>query len=226
MRSQLSLGVRWHGLGGRPILRKVAVLICALSVACVSQEEPVAGDNLNAQQKCLAFDTTVLGGADSAISGWYWQELRAMKEPRIASFADSSETEVVRFLWLRSFKPTITVRAIRRGSRYALIRAQLSNPEGLCPGTIDRRDSVRLSSRTWKTLIRALENPEFVPAPLPTNTVGADGAQWVVESVRQGHYQLVDVWAPKEQGRGSNVRALGLEMVRSAGLMPWPWEIY
>jgi hypothetical protein len=160
------------------------------------------------------------------LDGWHLRDIEAMREPRLGVFVDSADTEIIRFLWLRSFDSAIAVRAIRRGSSYSLISAKLAERSDLCPGKLVRTDSVRLSERRWNSLLRALRDPTFEPAPLSKNVVLADGAGWIVESVLDGRYHVVDVTSPERKGRGSKVRHFGLEMVRIAGLMPWPWEIY
>ena len=44
---------------------------------------------------------------------------------------------------------------------------------------------------------------------------GVDGAQWIIEGVRNGTYHVVDRWSPRE----GQVRALGLFMVTELAKM-------
>ncbi len=54
-----------------------------------------------------------------------------------------------------------------------------------------------------------IELLEFADPRLKTDEIGVDGAQWIVEGIKDGRYKVVDRWSP-EKGA---VRALGLTML-------------
>lgn len=156
---------------------------------------------------------------DDFVRSWYGNQLHALGEPRLGHFVDSADTDAVRFLWLRSFHHPIAVRAIRRGSRYALVGTELDGAGGYAPGRILRQDSIAITEKEWSALVAPIRSASFW-APQPADNKGLDGAQWLVEAVEEGKLCLVDWWTPREDGPGAPVRAFGLAMVRAARIVP------
>ena len=149
---------------------------------------------------------------DQFVRNWYGEQLAAMNEPRLGMWVDSSDVEAIRFLWLRSFHHPVAVRAIRRGMSYSLVAVELTGAGGYEPGTILRRDSLRLDSLTWKALVTPLRRAEFWDPD--SSRVGLDGAEWIVEAVTRGQLFAVKQWSPEATGTGADMRAFGLAMLR------------
>lgn len=127
---------------------------------------------------------------------WFSKHLRAMNEPSLLSSTDSLD-EVYRFLWLRSFHPPVAVRVWRTGEEYFLNAIELNGAGGYEPGKELARKARPLTSEEWVTFMRPLEESCFwnLPRRDPDNR-GNDGAEWIVEGLRQGRYQVTDVWSP------------------------------
>jgi hypothetical protein len=126
---------------------------------------------------------------------WFSKHLRAMDEPSLRR--GNAFEETYRFLWLRSFHRPIAVRVWRAGDRYFLVAKELDGAGGYAPGNIIVNKSRQLTSEEWITFMRLLEQSCFWNlAPEDTNTRGNDGAEWVVEGVKQGRYHVADVWTP------------------------------
>lgn len=209
---------------------KRLVLLCAALVgvaACASQDAavsilPASGNNFAALGHDQWFPIGVPvpdeARTDSFVRSWYGKQLAAFSEPRMGSFVDSSNVDAVRFLWLRTFDHPIVVRAIRRGSAYALIGIELGGAGGYEPGRVVRRDSVAIDAVTWARLTNGLSDSTFwADAP---RSMGLDGAQWIVEGVSPGKLYIVSRWSPADTLPSSGVRAFGLLMLEAAHLTP------
>jgi hypothetical protein len=142
----------------------------------------------------------------------YAEYLAAMSEPRLDRFADSTDVVAVRLLWLRSFHVPMAVRVMRRGSAYALIAVQLGPPDQDRPGGVLRRDSVALDARTWAQLTAPVADARFWQPSAPV--LGLDGAQWAIERVQPGVYQVGDWWSPSKAHGTAHVRAFGIALLR------------
>lgn len=59
-----------------------------------------------------------------------------------------------------------------------------------------------------------LENENFWELPTKKETLGFDGAQWVIEGLQDGKYHLVDRWTPES----GSIRKIGLFLLELSGL--------
>ena len=114
--------------------------------------------------------------------------LTSLGEPPLRYFADSVNTEVVRFVWQPSFHPRTSVRAIRRGEAYALISARSPVPRDRETPPPSDQDSIRIDAKTWSRLTSPLADASlWIPEPpLPPNRIRLDGSTWSVEHLVQG----------------------------------------
>lgn len=142
--------------------------------------------------------------SDNFLRQWYSAHLLAMNEPSLSCGASTSD-EAYRFLWLRSFHQPIAVRVSHTGHRYELVATALSGAGGYEPGRVAQRVRRELTENEWRRIIGALERISFweMPANPPTEEIGVDGAQWIIEG-RSTSYHVVDRW-----GGGDGVAAVG-----------------
>ena len=192
----------------------------ATTVGCVARDpHSVEADTSFAPESIRTIGDQRTFGIDSALRVMYLPYLRNMREPPMESLAGSTGVESVRFVWLRSFHHPIAVRVTRRGSRFSLVAAELGDETDMKPGRLIKRDSVEISESQWNSVVHALRQPDFWD-PAPLGGYGVDGSIWIVESTSGRGYQVVDVWSPEENGRGAEIRALGIRMLSMAKMMP------
>ena len=55
-----------------------------------------------------------------------------------------------------------------------------------------------LSKNTVKTFLSLLKNADFWNLAAKDDTQGLDGAQWIIEGVKNGKYHIVDRWRPEK----------------------------
>lgn len=135
------------------------------------------------------------GVSDDFVRRWYSAHLLAMNEPSLSCGAPSSD-EAYRFLWLRSFHQPIAVRVSRAGRSYELVATALSGAGGYEPGRVVQRVRRELTEDEWRRVTHALQRISFwqMSANPPTEEIGVDGAQWIIEG-RSASYHVVDRWS-------------------------------
>jgi hypothetical protein len=176
------------------------------------------------------------GEDDEFVVSWYSKNLRALREPSLAALARDRNAHRYRFLWLRSFDPPIALRVdIWPDGRGTLTVKATSGKGGFEPGTLvtnRRRAMPRSEVRRFLSRLAAArfwELPTQERTPViehadgsKTITIRADGAQWVVEGVKQGRYHVVDRWGPAPGA----YREAALWLVRRSGLRIRPDQMY
>ena len=128
---------------------------------------------------------------------WYGKHLRAMDEAPL-HFPDKMAPESYRFVWLRSFHHPVSVRIWNTGTELFINMKELSGAGGYEPGRMIRTEQRRLSQGEWDAFMRLLENSCYWDMPTENiDDAGLDGAQWILEGVREGRYHVVDRWTPQ-----------------------------
>lgn len=146
---------------------------------------------------------------------WYSQQLLAAGEPSLYN-PGRRMAEQLRFTWLRSFDPPITVRIVMDDSGYRLIAKQLSGAGGYDPGEIVQSVD-RMLDRKERDQIDGVRASELF-APDPEGCLlGLDGAQWIIESSGNAGYRFGERHSP---AKGA-IREAGLTML---GLTGWKFE--
>ena len=131
-------------------------------------------------------------------AGWYAKHLTAMGEKSLLD--DSIEAkEVYRFLWLRSFHHPVFVRVERYG-RYKteIFTKELNGAGGYEPGKSWRSGKFSISEEEWEEFSRLLEKADYWKMSSENEDFGNDGAQWILEGVKDLRYHVVDRWSPRE----------------------------
>ncbi len=131
---------------------------------------------------------------DESRREWYSKQLYAMQEPSLSQGKVKADV-AYRFLWLRSFHHPISVRVEKRGSSVNLYAVELDGAGGSDPGMILRRTQKALLVADFERLADRLGKPEFWQQIVREN--GPDGAEWILESMRDGRYQVAVEWSPE-----------------------------
>ncbi len=128
----------------------------------------------------------------------YAKYLAALKEPSLWERSRQDPmAEVYRFLWLRSFANPITVRLIvtRDGGR--LISKMTSGQGGFEPGHLVLNRESRLSKEATAWFLAEVKHARFWDVPARDGSPAVlDGAEWIIEGVKQGRYHIVDRSSP------------------------------
>jgi hypothetical protein len=166
-------------------------------------------------------------------ASWYAKELRALHEPSLWELSQDPNVEAYRFLWLRSFHHPIAVRLVLRASGSGWMHVRMTSGQGgYEPGRIIRYGVSWLTKSKTQSLLSALAAARFwnLPTLAGTNAgpdgvqwIGTDGAQWIVEGVKNGQYHVVDRWSPDT---ADPVREIGLLSLKLGRFRIRPGDVY
>jgi hypothetical protein len=155
---------------------------------------------------------------------WYAKHLRAMKEKSFLGAVANKDFLGYRFLWLRTFHHPISVRLqIRRDGSGQLTSIELTGEGGFQPGVILTTKTVELSKEQTDQFDSLVQASDFwkIPAHDPDEG-GDDGAQWILEGVKDQKYQVVDRWSPRD----GTYRQACLYLLKLSQIKVDPKEIY
>lgn len=135
-------------------------------------------------------------GRETLMNEWYGKHLYAMDEaPLIKGYEPDSE--VYRFLWLRTFHHPITVRVEKTPFGAMLVMKETDGAGGYGVGKITDTRQIELTKEEWCIFSHLIEEANFWNQPLELDGQGGnDGAQWILEGVRENRYNVVDRWSP------------------------------
>ena len=163
---------------------------------------------------------------DQFLISWYSNHLKALGEPSLFALSRSDpRAKVYRFLWLRTFNHPVSVRLVIDHDLTGVLIVKIANGAGgYAPGALIRNERIPIGKHGPTLLLTRLSETNFWALPRRTSPGGFDGAQWIVEGVTDGRYQLVDRWTP---GEGDPIHTLGMTFLADlAGLRIDPKEIY
>ena len=145
---------------------------------------------------------------------WYSRFLAALHEPSLWEASRTQRTPSYRFLWLRSFHHPVAVRLGVQSDRTAVVTTTITGGQGgYEPGKIIKTRTRKLNSEETRWFLDLVDEVKFwsLPTnpPKDPNVVGLDGAQWVLEGVKDNQYHVVDRWSPEK----GEVHTLGITML-------------
>jgi len=141
---------------------------------------------------------------------YYEKHLTALNEPSLWEASKGQKTESYRFLWLRTFHHPIAVRVDLKADGTSLLTTKISSGSGgYDPGKLIQDETLGLTREQTNRFLGQIEADNFWKLPSVQRDRGVDGAQWIIEGIRNGSYHVVDRWSPTN----GEIRALGLFMV-------------
>jgi hypothetical protein len=162
--------------------------------------------------------------ADEFRLKWYIGQLAALQEPSLWESSKTQQTQSYRFLWLRTFHHPVAIRVdVNADGTSELTTKMTSGAGGYAPGKLTKNATVTLSKEQTEWFLGKIEQYKFWQLPSVQETIGADGAQWIVEGIKDRAYHVVDRWTPRD----GDVRAIGLVFINDlAKLKIAPAELY
>ena len=128
---------------------------------------------------------------------WFSKFLFAMQEPSL--YHESDDIETYRLTWLRSFDNPIVIRIIKQHGTFTVILKLCNGRGGYDPGELVVNLSRTISCMDWEVFQEHLATIDFWSMETWEDIIGFDGAEWLLEGQRDGHYHLVSRWSPKER---------------------------
>lgn len=130
------------------------------------------------------------------IMKWYTNHLKAMGEQSLLSKPDSPP-ETYRFLWLRSFHRPVAIRIWDSGEGHFINVKQMNGHGGYQPGKLIIDQTRTLTNAEWDHFLSLLDRSCYWQLQPEIEDGGFDGAQWILEGIREGRYHVVDRWTPQ-----------------------------
>lgn len=156
---------------------------------------------------------------DQFVDEWYSEQLTVLKEPSEFNRASNPSLESYRFLWLRTFHHPIAVRIDLSKDGSAVLTTKMASGAAGFPnkrGYMIENISRPLLPEQTQELLLELNRTCFWQLPAVDQYRGDDGAEWIVEGVKNGKYHLVTRWSPQE----GPVHELGLVFIFGLAHMP------
>lgn len=136
---------------------------------------------------------------DQCERSWFSNALRSADEPALWTASGIQEGEVYRFTWLRSFHQPIVIRlTLDTNESGKLFAKVMSGSGGHGPADVSTRDEFRLIPADVASFLEKLQKAHFWGLPTKVPLSGLDGAEWIVEGVKDGKYHVVVRWSPKD----------------------------
>ena len=168
-----------------------------------------AAASLIAVPKCFGQAPNV----DRNIAKKYSDDLRIFQEPSLWPESESVPPETYRFLWIRTFDRPVLIRIVLKPDGTGIATTKMtSGAGGYGFGTLNLQRTVELTKDEMNAFRTQLEELQFwsLPSKDPDNRLGFDGAEWVFDAIKDGHYKIIDRWSPEK----GPVRRLGLLMLK------------
>jgi hypothetical protein len=207
-----SLSFLW--LTPEPVLESPAAVIELPQLVMESRCFPGRSRALNGFNRAAgayfprdAFDDPRLTGG---FGHWYARELQQLDEPVLPN---ESEDSSYRFLWLRSFHPSISIRIWSDGDKKMLSVKQLSKRIEE-PPKLMLNQARSLTPEEWTTFVERLNESCFWEMPARLDVLAEDGAMWVLEGVREAYYHVTHRQSPNS----SSYRQLCLYLLKLSDL--------
>jgi hypothetical protein len=172
--------------------------------------------NATSIQEDTYFPKGIFGAITRYVCAYH---LGVFREPSLLRESKESGLQSYRFLWLRTFHHAVVIRVdILPDGTGTLITKTSSGEAGF--GVLNRKIiediSRSLSRDELRTLLKALNETRFwsIPTVRKADQTGEDGADWLLEGVKDGRYHAVLRWSPcGRSGPGkSAVCSLGREL--------------
>ena len=137
------------------------------------------------------------------LNWWYSEQLFAFKEPLL--YNGYFRHEIYRFTWLRSFDEPVVIRVENKDESIRLFVKMINNNRIYKAEEILINDTIVLSTFQWTELNEKLNKIDFWnidPIENTNGSMGTDGAQWILEGLKDGEYHMIDRWNGKNKVTG------------------------
>jgi hypothetical protein len=135
--------------------------------------------------------------------------LRALDEPSLLEEAKTPSPQSYRFVWLRTFHHPVAVRLDIMSDGTGKLTVKIANGAGgYKPGKLIENTSPSVTPEQTVKFLQQVKEAGFWELSSYEKTSGCDGAEWIIEGVKDGKYHVVDRWTPSK----GPVRELGMTL--------------
>jgi hypothetical protein len=153
--------------------------------------------------------------ADSFKARWYSDQLRALEEPSLLEEANMQSRQSYRFLWLRTFHHPVAVRLDITPDGTGKLTVKIANGAGgYKPGKLIENKSPLVTQKQTDKFLQHVKDAGFWELSSYEKTSGCDGAEWIIEGVKDGKYHVVNRWTPSKGPARELGMALAFELAQ------------
>ncbi|MEO5945743.1 MAG: hypothetical protein ABIP79_02930 [Chitinophagaceae bacterium] len=154
----------------------------------------------------VSWQDTTADALDTFVNTWYSKMLFALKEPILKDY--SGDKEIYRFTWLRSFHHPVSIRIEKQGDIIKLFTKVSKGAGGYEPEEIITDNTGDVTLQEYNLLLEKINSTKFWSLPTEMQDGGTDGAEWIVEIIKNNRYHIVTRNTPFEERHG-NFRIIG-----------------
>ena len=143
---------------------------------------------------------------DTFVNTWYSKMLFALKEPVLKDYHGNKE--IYRFTWLRSFHHPVSIRLERQRDIVKLFTKVSRGAGGYEPLELISDNTRDITFQEYSLLQEKINDTKFWDLPAEMQDGSNDGAEWIIEIVKDNKYHLVTRNTPFEERHG-NFRIIG-----------------
>jgi hypothetical protein len=163
---------------------------------------------------------------DEFLREWFSTVLLRLNEPSLYERSKPVSSQSYRFLWIRAFHHPVSIRFdVGRDGIAVLTVKVASGNGGPSPGHLIENRTRRITKERTAWFLGQINALEFwtLRSRYNSQPPGPDGAEWVIEGIKDGNYIVVSR-SPPENGA---VRSLGLALALDLANLKIPSkEIY
>jgi hypothetical protein len=139
---------------------------------------------------------------------WYAKHLSAMREPALVAEGKPSGYFAIRILYLPTWGPPVAIRYGGTPDNFERRAVQLTGHGGYDPGEIMSQNTDSLSADDYTKLLAQLTAYSFWSLPRAHDVRGFDGSNLIVETVKDGHHQVLLRWTPEHDSEARGLAPL------------------
>ena len=110
-------------------------------------------------------------------------------------YSDTTQIEVYRFTWLRTFDNPIVVRIEKVNDTFMVFWKLCNGKSGYFWGQLIVDKQKVIDSITWKKFIENLNSIDFWNIKTKeSETIGFDGSNWILEGKKNSKYHYINRW--------------------------------
>jgi tetratricopeptide (TPR) repeat protein len=125
----------------------------------------------------------------------YMVNLMVMQEPSLLKI-NTTNREVYRFLWLRTFHNPICIRLEITEKQVSIYSKRLNGKGGYEPGWLVEQKYRNLNEAEKQKLSELFSEVNYWEMSTEGGKLGFDGARWILEGNKNNKYHIVDRWTP------------------------------
>lgn len=114
-------------------------------------------------------------------------------------YEQNNRSDIIRFFWRPSWEKPFVVKIYKDENQKYILIYKVLEKENLAALKEQYKEKRReLTPEEWNNLANKMKAIDFMNLPLDDVRFGLDGADWIIETIKDNKYHVVQRWSPKE----------------------------